>query len=59
MSGVLARGWPAPPNRYLQGKAVRSGAGRCGLTLLVNLGAREEPLEAVSGVGNSGGEQRK
>lgn len=49
----------APPNMSLQGKAARSGMGRCWLLLLVNLGAQEEPLEAVSRVGNSEGEQRK
>lgn len=49
----------APPNMYLLGKTIRSGGGRCWLKLLVNLSAQGEPLEAVSSVGNSEGEQRK
>lgn len=43
----------------LQGEGIWSDVGRCWLLLLANLGAQEEPLEAVSGVGNSEGEQRK
>lgn len=52
----------APPNMYLLGQAiwsVRVWGGSVGWKLLVHLGAQGEPLEAVSSMGNSEGEQRK